>query len=287
MPIDDPRRRGLLSFMDTCFVAELCILEQVLAKQKTLHLALQLEALDLPAATLMVQASIEHCERELSGGFASEGWAQVLGRFNHLVVELDLPRPQRRPVRRVKRDEAAQTAIVLDTEQDHWTNLYEPILRATVTELQRRFSGRTNVAFKGIDSLSPPSPNFLCLDHELQEFATHYGVDTDTLRHDIQTYTTLVVNKREVDREFVAPACITDLFESHGALQAGHVYAVPTRTNTCDYSSRYSFLRTVLQLYAENQDVASRADCRRTFILAGDSLCEQKEGQTVGRERVP
>ena len=42
-------------------------------------LALQLETLDLPAATLMVQASIEHCEIELSGGFASEGWAQVWG----------------------------------------------------------------------------------------------------------------------------------------------------------------------------------------------------------------
>ena len=80
--VDANRRseaRGLLSFMDTCFVAELCILEEVLAKQKTLHLALQLETVDLPAATLMVQASIVYCGRELSGGFASEGWAQVWG----------------------------------------------------------------------------------------------------------------------------------------------------------------------------------------------------------------
>ena len=62
------------------------------------------------------------------------------GRFSHIVVELDLPRPQRLPVLRVRRDEAAQTAIVFDTEQDYWTNLYEPILRTTVTELQRNFS---------------------------------------------------------------------------------------------------------------------------------------------------
>ena len=215
--LDGERRavaRGLMAFIDTVWVMELCIMEEVLAKLKQLHLTLQSVDLDLASATVMIQATIQHCSDEhhslsqLGGG--SEGWSAIWRKFNNLTEELDLPRPQARPVRRARKDSAAATAVVLDTEDDYKVRLYLPIIQSVESEMKRRFEGDTHLAFTGIDCLHPLSPNFLRPDG-LSPFADHYGIDQDTLRHDIATYNILVRGKQAKDNEFVHPRCLSEL----------------------------------------------------------------------------
>ena len=188
---------------------------EVLARHKSLHLALQKEQLDLPSANLLVRATIEYCESEIES--ASEkrtggvGWQTVWHKFTVLIDTLDLPPPQRRVIRRVKRDSAAQNATVLDTEEDYRTQLFLPILQATMQELKRRFEGGNHLAFQGIECMSPMSPNFLKMDQGLSDFALHYSIEVEAVRHDILTYWTLVKNKAECDSEFLQPTCLTDL----------------------------------------------------------------------------
>ena len=209
--------RGLLQVIDTMFVIELCILEEVLYQLRALHLALQKETLDLPAANLMVDSTIDYCRSELAAftgagaGVGGTGWRKVYQRFMNLREELDLPAPVRRPVRRARRDAAADRVEVLYTESDYLRVLYRPIVEAVMQELERRFKGENALAFKGIDSLSPASPNFLLMDRGLSEFADHYGVDKEALVHEIRSYHMLISNKTREDEEFTPPSCITEL----------------------------------------------------------------------------
>ena len=215
--LDGERRaqvRGLMAFIDTVWVMELCIMEEVLAKLKQLHLTLQGVDLDLASATVMIQATIQNCSDEHHSlsqpGGGSEGWSAIWRKFSNLIEELDLPRPQARPVRRARKDSAAATAVVLDTEDDYKVKLYLPIMQSVESELKRRFEGDTQLVFTGIDCLHPLSPNFLHPDG-LSPFADHYGIDQDTLRHDIATYNILVQGMQAKDNEFVHPRCLSEL----------------------------------------------------------------------------
>ena len=190
-------------------------MEEVLVRLKGLHLTLQSEQLDLASATVMIEGLVEHCSTEVAilsfGNEAStEAWTAIYAKFIHVLGVVDLPAPRARPVRRARRDAAADAVIVYDTETDYRQKLYLPIVRAVCAELKRRFHGGTDVAFGGIDSLHPTSPNFLSLDG-LKPFAEHYGIDMDTLRHDVSTYRTLVTNKSIKDREFELPKCLSEM----------------------------------------------------------------------------
>ena len=215
--LDGERRaqaRGLMAFIDTVWVMELCTMEEVLGKLKQLHLTLQGVDLDLASATVMIQATIQPCGDEHNSlskpGGRNEGWRSIWRKFSNLTEELDLPRPQARPVRRTRRDSAAATAVVLDTEDDYKVKLYLPIIQAVESELKRRFEGDTHMAFSGIDCLHPLSPNFLHPDG-LSPFAEHYGIDKDALRHDIATYNILVGRMQAKDTECVHPRCLSEL----------------------------------------------------------------------------
>ena len=128
-----------------------------------------------------------------------------------LVLNIvNLPTPQARPVRRARKDAAADVVVVYDIEADYRQKLYLPIVNAVCVELKRRFRGGTHVAFGGIDSLHPASPNFLSMDG-LKPFAEHYGTDMDTLRHDVSTYNILVSKKVAKSHDFEPPTCLSEI----------------------------------------------------------------------------
>ena len=203
---------------------------EVLARQKSLHLDLR-EQLDLRSANLLVRATIEYCESEIES--ASEkrtggvGWQTVGLKFTVLIDTLDLPPPQRRVIRRVRRDSAAQNAIELYTEEDYRTQLFLPSLQATMQELKRIIEDGNHLAFQSIDCMSPMSPNFLKKDQGLSDFALHNSIEVEAVRHDILTYRTLEKNKAECDSEFLQPTCLTDLLN----LTTHYVWLCPTSTN--------------------------------------------------------
>ena len=73
---------------------------------KYLHLVLQEEHLDLPAATLMVDSVIQYCKEKVGAlGGGGDGWQMVWGRFGEGLgkvfffgLRVGFARPQRRPV---------------------------------------------------------------------------------------------------------------------------------------------------------------------------------------------
>ena len=143
-------------------------MEEVLARLKALHLTLQSEQLDLASATLMIESLLEHCAAKVDtlsagDGASTEAWTAIYSKFKDVLQVVDLPAPRARPVRRARKDAVADALVVYDTEEDYRNRLYFPIVKAVCIELKTLFHGGTHVAFSGIDSLLPGSPNFLSM----------------------------------------------------------------------------------------------------------------------------
>ena len=168
-----------------------------------------------------------------------------------MLQVVDLPAPRARPVRRARKDASADAVVVYDTEEDYRNRLYIPIVKAVCIELKRRFHGGTHVAFSGIDSLHPGSPNFLSM-HGLKPFAEHYGIDIDTLRHDVSTYRTLLRKKLDKHSDFVAPKCLSEMVNlltpyeaALPALLECSIIAVTVPVGTAGCERSFSVMRRV------------------------------------------
>ena len=118
----------LMGFIDTVSVMALCIMEEVLARLKALHLTLQSEQLDLASATLMIESLVVHCAAEVDtlsagDGASTEALTAIYTKFKDVLQAVDLPAPRDRPVRRVRMDAGGDAVVVYDTEEDYRNRL--------------------------------------------------------------------------------------------------------------------------------------------------------------------
>ncbi|EEQ99392.1 hypothetical protein Pmar_PMAR003786 [Perkinsus marinus ATCC 50983] len=144
---DDPKDRerrgdslGILGIIDTLWVFNLCMIEEVLRKCKSLHLLLQSPELDLNAAIVLIKATQGDVSEELDAierGADTSSCDNVWQSFEALRDDLDLSAPRRRPVGRARRDAAADEAVVYDTPDDYRLKVYAPTLHAVVEELDQ------------------------------------------------------------------------------------------------------------------------------------------------------
>lgn len=199
---DDPKDRerrgdslGILGIIDTLWVFNLCMMEEVLRKCKSLHLLLQSPELDLNAAIVLIKATQGDVSEELDAierGADTSSCDNVWQSFEALRDDLDLSAPRRRPVGRARRDAAADEAVVYDTPDDYRLKVYAPTLHAVVEELDRRFGKETFVTFRGIEAPSPKSPSFLNFDKTIP-LAQQFDFNLEDLRDDFETCKRILV----------------------------------------------------------------------------------------------
>ena len=179
--------RGLLLQVKSfSFILGLVTFDKLFSMTNLLSVTLQQTGLDLSAAVVLINATVETLEECRSDEEWKSVWEQATALAAEYEIQEQLPRTRRSsriPAR--LQDGMIQSSVghqqSLTTEEDYRRSLYFPVVDCMKAELKKRFNEESKPLMKALSACVPKSPFFLELSN-LKPLIDHYKLSEADLK---------------------------------------------------------------------------------------------------------